>query len=183
MTGTSGDVNPNNTVESTAHPLSKGILECLENLTPIETQALSFETTVLDIPGRENPVFEDEDVREKWPDRYEYYKEEYQKALANAQETYKTYISMLRLGDDFALISNPAELFCQYGLDIKAGSPYTFTMVAELANGYVGYVPTVKSFGMKGYETWFDASSCLTQNAGEMIRDASIEMLTRQEGE
>lgn len=183
INGACGDVNPSNTVESTAYPLSEGILACLENMTAIETQALSFETTILDIPGRENPVFEDEDVREKWPDRYEYYKEEYQKALANAQETYKTYISMLRLGDDFALISNPAELFCQYGLDIKAGSPYTFTMVAELANGYVGYVPTVKSFEMKGYETWFDPSSCLTQNAGEMIRDTSIEMLNKQGGQ
>ena len=163
--------------------MSKGVLECLENLTGIETQALSFETSILDIPGRENPVLDSEDLQEKWPDRYEHHKASYETALAEAQETYKTYISMLRLGVNFALISNPAELFCQYGLDIKAGSPYEYTMVAELANGYVGYVPTVKSFEMKGYETWFRTSSYLSIYAGEMIRDASIAMLTGQKGE
>ena len=183
INGACGDVNPNNTVESTAYPLSKGVLECLENLTAIEVQALSFETSILDIPGRENPVLDTEDMQAKWPDRYEHYKASFETALAEAQDTYKTYISVLRLGDNFALVSNPAELFCQYGLDIKAGSPYEYTMVAELANGYVGYVPTVKSFEMKGYETWFRTSSYLSINAGEMIRDESIRMLNAGEEE
>lgn len=183
LPGACGDVNPNNTVESTAIPLGDGILECLNNLTALETQSLSFETTILNIPARENPVFEAEDIQKKWPDQYSKYENYYNSARPNQPQSYKSYICLFRLGDSFAMISDPGELFCQYGLDIKAASPYSFTMAVEQTNGAIGYIPTLTAYANKSYETWYGEHSNISVNAGEMIRDASIEMLTRQEGE
>ena len=81
------------------------------------------------------------------------------------------------------MISDPGELFCQYGLDIKAASPYSFTMVVEQTNGAIGYIPTLTAYENKSYETWYGEHSNISVNAGEMIRDTSIEMLTKPSGE
>ena len=183
LPGACGDVNPNNTVENTALPLGDGILECLKNMTALETQFLSFETMILDIPKRENPVFEAEDIQKKWPDQYAKYESYYNSAKMFQPESYKSYICLLKLGDTFAMITNPGELFCQYGLDIKAASPYAFTMSVEQTNGAVGYIPTLTAYANKSYETWYGEHSNISVNAGEMIRDASIEMLKKSSGE
>lgn len=79
-----------------------------------------------------------------------------------------------------AISTNPAELFVEFGLDIKKRSPFDVTLVSQLSNGYCGYVPTERAFDEGGYETHRSVfSSRLAKNAGRLITEKSIEMLSR----
>ena len=85
----------------------------------------------------------------------------------------------IRIGDDFAIVTSPDELFCGIGMSIKKQSPFKHTMVVEQTNGAHGYVPTAKAFAGGSYETWFGEHSYLTTRAGEIIEKESLDILNR----
>ena len=87
-------------------------------------------------------------------------------------------VQAFRIGG-LGIATLPGEFFAQYGLDIKADSPFAQTMVVELANSYVGYVPTVEAFDEGGYETWTARSSRLKPEAGPAMAGKASELLRR----
>ncbi len=86
-------------------------------------------------------------------------------------------VQVLRVGEAaFACI--PAEYFTEHGLRIKMESPLERTFVISLANGWVGYVPTVQAFSRPcGHETTSALWSKLVPEAGDMLADAALRMV------
>jgi hypothetical protein len=75
-------------------------------------------------------------------------------------------------------VSNEAEFFVEYGLDLKKRSNFKMTIPVELANGCVGYVPTEEALGAHGggYETRLTSYSNLEVTAGRQFVDAGLEL-------
>jgi len=99
-------------------------------------------------------------------------------------------IQVIRFGD-ICFVGIPAEYFVEFQLDIKKRSPFKPTFVSELANGWVGYVPTkkafeenmkdvpsdpMKTFDHKGYEVRSALSRGFLPGIGELMADTAIEL-------
>ena len=61
-------------------------------------------------------------------------------------------IQVIALGDQCAIVSFPGEIFTELGMYIKSRSPYKYTMVVELTNGSIGYIPDRKAYIEGNYE-------------------------------
>ncbi len=61
-------------------------------------------------------------------------------------------VTVLRVGN-LAIVGVPGEAFCELGMQIKKASPAKHTVVIELANDCIGYIPTAEAFKEGGYET------------------------------
>jgi len=77
------------------------------------------------------------------------------------------------------VVSAPGELFVELGLEIKRRSPFAHTMVIELANDSVGYIPTLRAFGEGAYEP---ESSNYEPGFGEQLVEAAVGLLARLHG-
>jgi hypothetical protein len=87
-------------------------------------------------------------------------------------------IHAIRIGD-VALTTQPCELYCQFGLDIKRRSPAPITAVVGLADGYGGYCPTIYGILGGGYSGEPIFWTRLEQNAGYNIVETSGRLLNR----
>jgi hypothetical protein len=158
----------------------KVIASCLA---PMASPALRLEQAELAIPVRpwpqpDEPTYPEPLASDAWSAARPYY----ESAAADwsrrhAQENpVPVRLNLLRVGDA-AICTNPAELFVEYGLRIRQRSPARVTLIAELTDGYAGYVPTVRAFDRGGYETWPAPSSQLVPEAGERIVRATRRLL------
>jgi hypothetical protein len=85
-------------------------------------------------------------------------------------------LQVLRIGD-VCIGTMPVEAFAEIGFDFKRRSPLKQSIFVELANAYLGYMPTPRHFRLGGYETWL-GSNRLEPEASVKMTDALIEMAT-----
>lgn len=83
-------------------------------------------------------------------------------------------VQVIALGDDLAWVSLPGEIFVEIGLAIKKASPFRYTMIAELANGSIGYVPNKEAYPEGNYEV---VSARCAEGSGELLVQAAVKML------
>lgn len=83
-------------------------------------------------------------------------------------------VQVFRLSNNTAIVTFPGEMFIEHALTVKNMSPFDNTMVMELSNNSVGYVPNRKAFKQGGYEV---ENSRLSPGGGEMLVKTAVEML------
>jgi hypothetical protein len=83
-------------------------------------------------------------------------------------------VQAFRLSDEVAVVGLPGEVFVEFGLAIKKASPFPVTLVIELCQDDVAYVPTRKAFAEGSYET---VNSRIAPGGGEVMTDAAIKLL------
>jgi hypothetical protein len=88
----------------------------------------------------------------------------------------ETSIQAILIGD-VAIVGVPAEYFTVLGEDIKKRSPFPNTIVAELANDWIGYLPDREAHDLGGYQTWTGFHSYAEVGTGERMADEVVAML------
>ncbi|HWQ54830.1 MAG TPA: neutral/alkaline non-lysosomal ceramidase N-terminal domain-containing protein [Bryobacteraceae bacterium] len=83
-------------------------------------------------------------------------------------------VQVITVGKQLAWVGLPGEIFTELGMAIKTASPFQYTVIAELANGSVGYVPNRKAYPEGAYES--ESARC-GEGSGEMMVDAATRML------
>jgi hypothetical protein len=95
------------------------------------------------------------------------------------QETYKTVdfeIISIRVGD-IAIVTNPFELFIEYGNRIIAGSKPQNVWPVQLVNGYEGYFPTPEAVKAGGYSAYIQSVRVDPASAGEILVRESTKLV------
>jgi len=81
----------------------------------------------------------------------------------------------IRIGD-CAIITAPAELLVEVGLQLKKVSPHPFTFVAAFSNGYIHYAPPVDHYDKGGYEVM---ECLLAPEWRQLYDDKALELMRR----
>ena len=87
---------------------------------------------------------------------------------------FEAEVQAISLGDELAWVGFPGEMFVELGLELKNASPFRFTMIHELANGAIGYVPNMRAYPEGGYEA--EATRC-APGSGERLVEAATRLL------
>ncbi len=87
-----------------------------------------------------------------------------------------TWIQAIVVGD-VAIVGVPAEFFTKLGIDIKRRSPFKHTVVAELSNDWIGYLPDREAHDLGGYQVWTGYHSYAEPGTGERMVDQAVAML------
>jgi len=91
-----------------------------------------------------------------------------------AGKPFEVEVQVITLGSELAWIALPGEIFVELGLDLKLDSPFEQTMVAELANGSIGYIPCSRAFRQGNYEV---VSARCAKGSGERLVAAALDLL------
>ncbi len=83
-------------------------------------------------------------------------------------------VQVITLGTELAWVALPGEVFVQLGLDLKLDSPFENTLVAELANGSIGYIPNMRAYPQGNYEV---VSARCAAGSGERLVATAIRLL------
>jgi len=98
----------------------------------------------------------------------------YEQLQKNAAATYPVEIHVVRIGD-LVVCTNPFELYCEYGIRIKARSQATQTFVVQMS-GFGSYLPTARAQA-GGHYSAIPQSNVIGPEGGQMLVDKTVEII------
>jgi neutral ceramidase len=93
---------------------------------------------------------------------------------ARERKPLEAEVQVIALGKDVAWVGLPGEIFTELGLAIKAASPFRYTLIAELTNDSLGYIPNLKAYDEGAYEV--ESARC-GPGSGEKLVEAAVRLL------
>lgn len=83
-------------------------------------------------------------------------------------------VQTVALGERFALVALPGDVFSELGVAIRRASPFAHTMVIGLANASIGIVPTAKAFKEGGADI---QRARIRPGGGEQLAETALRLL------
>lgn len=83
-------------------------------------------------------------------------------------------VQVIAISDDVAIVALPGEIFVELGLALKKASPFKHTLIAELSNGSIGYVPNREAYPQGNYEI---VSARGEAGSGEKLIEVALKLL------
>lgn len=85
-------------------------------------------------------------------------------------------VMAIRIGD-VGIVGLPGEILCELGMGLVSRSPAKRTLVIELANDAIGYIPTREAYPHGGYEVT-PGATLYQPGCGERLVDSAVRQLT-----
>lgn len=83
-------------------------------------------------------------------------------------------VQVIAISDDVAVVALPGEIFVELGLALKKASPFKHTLIAELSNGSIGYIPNQEAYPQGNYEI---VSARGEAGSGEKLVEVALKLL------
>jgi len=165
--------------------LAAEVLRSWPNLRPVEPGSLRIAKTIVDLPLPDLKsgdidaarliaarVGDSRAARPSFPEMVRAFK--VLDVAARQGQPQHVEVQVVALGKEIAWVSLPGEIFVELGLAIKQDSPYPQTIIAELANGAIGYIPARRAYAQGNYEV--ESARC-AEGSGERLVDAAVKLL------
>jgi neutral ceramidase len=165
--------------------LAAEVLRAWPRLRPVEASALRIKSAVVSLPlpqlgdsdleKARSIVARVEEQQSKRPGFLEMvWAFKVRDVAARNGRPQEVEVQVIALGNEVAWVSLPGEIFTELGLAIKQDSPFPHTIIAELANGSIGYIPARRAYTQGNYEV---VSARCAEGSGERLVDAAVKML------
>jgi neutral ceramidase len=163
--------------------LAAAVLKSWRNLTPVEPGALRVSSETVKLPLAEYDRAGVERARQilarfgkpgadPFLDQVQAFK--VVELEQRDGKPFEAEVQTITLGNDLAWVGMPGEIFVEHGRALKSGSPFEHTILAELANDGLGYVPDRKAYPQGAYEV---VSTRVGPGSGELMVESAIRQL------
>lgn len=202
LTGACGNIHPvsawlsedSHSAEENGRALAHAVLHLLTDITEYRAEELCSLKREMVLPCRQITGHEIEEMEGFFKKRSGGFSMEFiEGTLANYKlglealkqnwvPEVRTVLQVMRIGNG-VIAGVPGELFVEFGLELKSNSCLKPVAVTELANDWIGYIPTEEAFALGGYQTWTALSSRMAPQVGRLIMHELSSMLDALGGE